>query len=132
MVTDRDIVVRTIAEGKDPKSATVSEAMSDQVLYCFEDQSVEEVSANMGAMQVRRLPVVNRDKRLVGIFALGDLAKRGDTEDDAGEALSQISESSLCRPLRGIAGPATRQGKRRMAAHHTVTNTHRPSGGALT
>src|SRR3546814_20906434 len=53
MVTDRDIVVRTIAEGKDPTSATVREAMSDQVLYCFEDQSVEEVSANMRSEERR-------------------------------------------------------------------------------
>ena len=91
MVTDRDIVVRAIAAGKDPAKTTVREAMSDRVLYCFEDQSIEEVSANMGENQVRRLPVVNRDKRLVGIVALGDLSSRGAT-GEAGEALSEISE----------------------------------------
>jgi len=91
MVTDRDIVVRTIALGKDPAKTPVREAMSDQVLYCFEDQSTEEVSANMGENQVRRLPVVNRDKRLVGIVALGDLSSRGATKE-AGSALGEISE----------------------------------------
>ena len=91
MVTDRDIVVRAIAVGKDPAKTPVREAMSDQVLYCFEDQSTEEVSANMGENQVRRLPVVNRDKRLVGIVALGDLSSRGATKE-AGAALGEISE----------------------------------------
>jgi CBS domain-containing protein len=93
MVTDRDIVVRAVAEGKDPEKTAVREAMSDHVLYCFEDQSTEEVSANMGENQVRRLPVVNRDKRLVGIVALGDLSSRGAT-GEAGSALGEISESS--------------------------------------
>jgi CBS domain-containing protein len=91
MVTDRDIVVRTVAEGKDPEATSVREAMSDRVLYCFDDQSTEEVSSNMGEMQVRRLPVVNRDKRLVGIVALGDLSSRGASKE-AGEALGEISE----------------------------------------
>lgn len=93
MVTDRDIVCRAVADGKDPNRTAVSEAMSDQVLYCFDDQSTEEVSANMGENQVRRLPVVNRDKRLVGIVSLGDLSSRGATRE-AGGALGEISEPS--------------------------------------
>ncbi|HMA16168.1 MAG TPA: CBS domain-containing protein [Kiloniellaceae bacterium] len=93
MVTDRDIVCRAVAEGKDPGQTPVSEAMSDKVLYCFDDQSTEEVSANMGENQVRRLPVVNRDKRLVGIVSLGDLSSRGATRE-AGGALGEISEPS--------------------------------------
>jgi CBS domain-containing protein len=93
MITDRDIVVRAIATGKDPQKTAVREAMSDQVLYCFDDQSTEEVCANMGENQVRRLPVVNRDKRLVGIVALGDLSTRG-AGKDAGSALGEISEPS--------------------------------------
>lgn len=91
MVTDRDIVVRAIAAGKNPEKTSVREAMSDQVLYCFEDQSTDEVAANMGENQVRRLPVVNRDKRLVGIVALGDLSTRG-AGQEAGSALGEISE----------------------------------------
>src|SRR5512138_1639146 len=63
VVTDRDIVVRVVASDLDVGSATASDAMSPKLLYCFDDQSVQEVLENMGANQVRRLPVVNRDKR---------------------------------------------------------------------
>jgi CBS domain-containing protein len=65
--------------------------MTEDVKYCFEDQDLEEVCRNMGEIQVRRLPVLNRDKRLVGIIALGDIA-RADRADGSGEALSQISQ----------------------------------------
>lgn len=91
MVTDRDIVVRAVADGRDPESLSIRDVMSEKVLYCFDDQSTEEASANMGELQVRRLPVVNRDKRLVGIVSLGDLSNRG-ANLEAGEALSDISE----------------------------------------
>lgn len=91
MITDRDIVLRAVAEGKDPSATPVREAMSKAVLYCFDDQSTEEVAANMGRNQVRRLPVLNRDKRLVGIVSLGDLSIGG-AAGEAGEALEQISE----------------------------------------
>jgi CBS domain-containing protein len=93
MITDRDIVVRGMAEGRDPGSAAVKDVMTDQVLYCFDDQSADEVAANMGENQIRRLPVVNRDKRLVGIVSLGDLSTHGAT-GAAEEALEQISEPS--------------------------------------
>lgn len=91
VLTDRDIVVRAVAEGKNPALTPVSEAMSEKVLYCFDDQSAEEVAENMGSNRIRRLPVLNRDKRLVGIVSLGDISVRGST-DRAGEALGQISE----------------------------------------
>ena len=90
MVTDRDIVVRVVAEDKDVRSATARDAMSPQVLYCFEDQSVEEVLENMAENQVRRLPVVNREKRLVGFVSLGDLSKAA--KKKAGDALKEISQ----------------------------------------
>ena len=93
MVTDRDIVVRCVADGKDVTKTGVGEAMSIEVLYCYEDQPVEEIAANMGQNQVRRLPVLNRQKRLVGIVSLGDLATGGDGRA-AGEALERISEPS--------------------------------------
>jgi CBS domain-containing protein len=89
MVTDRDIVVRIVAEGKDITKATAREAMSPHILYCFDDQSVDEVLKNMGQNQVRRLPVVNRDKRLVGVVSLGDLSKASNNK--AGMALKEIS-----------------------------------------
>lgn len=91
MITDRDIAVRAVAEGKDPESTKVSEVMTKQILYCYEDQEVDEVAANLGDQQVRRLPVLNRDKRLVGILSLGDLAKNKAAPHQVEDALSRIS-----------------------------------------
>jgi CBS domain-containing protein len=89
MVTDRDMVIRGIAQGIGPEGK-VRDVMSKEVKYCFDDQDVEEVARNMGEIQVRRLPVVNREKRLVGIVSLGDIARTHE-DDEAGEALSGIS-----------------------------------------
>ena len=91
MVTDRDLVVRVLAEGGDVKVKTARDAMSPGVLYCFADESVEDVLENMGDQQIRRLPVVDRDKRLVGVVSLGDLALSGKRRA-AGEALQEISQ----------------------------------------
>lgn len=90
MITDRDIVVNGLACGKDADCA-VSEVMTRDVLYCREDEEVSTVARNMGQNQVRRLPVVDGDKRLVGIVSLGDLSTDGDPSA-AGVALEQISE----------------------------------------
>jgi CBS domain-containing protein len=73
MITDRDIAMRVAAEGRDPQHVTVSQAMSSEVFYCFEDESVEDVSEKMGGWWVRRMPVVNRDKCLIGTVSLGAL-----------------------------------------------------------
>ena len=73
MITDRDIAVRAVAQGKSPDTL-VRDVMSAEVLYCYDDQEVKDIARNMGEVKVRRLPVVNRDKRLVGIISLGDLA----------------------------------------------------------
>lgn len=89
MVTDRDIAVRGVAAGKGP-TATVGEVMSHEVLYCFDDEDVEEVCENMADIQVRRLPVVTREKRLVGIISLADIANAADSEK-AGSALEGIT-----------------------------------------
>jgi CBS domain-containing protein len=90
MISDRDIAVRGVAMGRGPDTR-VGDVMSSEVLYCFEDQAIEEVAANMGDLQVRRLPVLNRQKRLVGIIALGDVA-RAAASGKAGEALNRISQ----------------------------------------
>jgi CBS domain-containing protein len=90
MITDRDISVRAVAQGRGPDTP-VREVMSGEIKYCFDDQSIDEVTQNMGDLRVRRLPVVNRQKRLVGILSLGDLALEDTSQDEAGEALSQIS-----------------------------------------
>jgi CBS domain-containing protein len=79
MITDRDIAIRAVAHGKGPDTP-VREVMSSEVKYCFEDEDLEHVAKNMGDIQVRRLPVVNRDKRLVGIVALGDIARKEDAK----------------------------------------------------
>ena len=88
MITDRDIAVRGIAKGKGPDTS-VRDVMTDHVDYCFEDQDVEEVTKNMADIKVRRLPVLNRDKRLVGIISLGDIAQAGGRKTD--KALGEIS-----------------------------------------
>jgi CBS domain-containing protein len=80
-ITDHDITIRAVAEGRDPEKTTVREAMSPDVLYCFEDEDVAEVSQKMGGWWVRRLPVVNQDKRLVGIVSIGDLVVATESED---------------------------------------------------
>lgn len=89
MITDRDIAVRAVAEGKGP-DCKVRDVMSSDVKYCFADQDVGEVSRNMGDIQVRRLPVLDRDKRLVGVISLGDIATSPEPRP-AAEALSRIS-----------------------------------------
>jgi CBS domain-containing protein len=89
MITDRDIAIRGIAQGKGP-DAKVRDVMTKDVKYCFEDQDLKEITRNMADIQVRRLPVLNRDKRLVGILSLGDIATSRDSKD-AGAALQGIS-----------------------------------------
>ena len=92
-ISDRDIAIRAVAEGKD--SATkVRDVMSEGVAWAFEDDSVEEAAKIMSKRQVRRLPVVDRDKRLVGIVALGDFAVESSEIRPAAEALSEISKPS--------------------------------------
>jgi len=90
MITDRDIAVRAIAEGRGP-DALVRDVMSTEVKYCFDDQSIDEITQNMADLRLRRLPVVDRHKRLVGILSLGDLAVEEKVQDEAGEALCGIS-----------------------------------------
>jgi CBS domain-containing protein len=90
MITDRDIAIRAVAEGRVP-TTKVRDVMSNEVLYCFDDQDLDEVAQNMGDTKVRRLPVVNRQKRLVGIISLGDLARNEDT-GITGQTVSHISE----------------------------------------
>ena len=90
MITDRDIAVRAVAQGKSPDTR-IRDVMSTGILYCFDDQELDEVARNMGKNQVRRLPVINKDKRLVGILALGDLASNEDAKA-VGRTVSQVSE----------------------------------------
>ncbi len=91
MVTDRDITVRAVAEGRGPDTP-VREVMSEKLLFAWDDQDVEDVAIQMSDAQVRRMPVLSREgERLVGIVSIGDLATQGDS-DSAEAALSGVSE----------------------------------------
>jgi len=90
MITDRDIAVRAVAERKSPHTK-VRDVMTPQMVYCLEDEELVDVAANMSAQKVRRLPVLNRDKGLVGIISLGDLAQYEDSEI-AGRTTAKVSQ----------------------------------------
>jgi CBS domain-containing protein len=93
IITDRDIVIRGVAAGKDLGTA-VRDLMTESVEHCFADDEVEQVAQVMAERQVRRLPVLDRERRLVGIVSLGDLALQESAADEAGRALSGISQPS--------------------------------------
>ena len=76
VITDRDIAVRAVARGQNPESCCVSDAMTPDLIYCYEDEDVERAAKLMEEKQIRRLPVMDRSKHLVGIVSLGDLAIR--------------------------------------------------------
>lgn len=90
IVTDRDITIRLTAEAKDPIATKVKEIMSSKVERCFEDEEVEKVAARMESKKIRRLPVINHDKKLVGMLSLADLVLRGSRET-ACEVLEKVS-----------------------------------------
>ena len=90
MITDRDIAVRAVAVGK-PPTTKIRDVMSGEVLYCFEDEDLAHVARNMSDMKVRRLPVVNRDKRLVGVISAGDVA-RHEKPANVGKMMAEVSE----------------------------------------
>ena len=91
MITDRDIAIRAVGKGKGPDTP-VSDVMTKEIKYCFEDEELDHVSQNMAELQVKRLPVVNRDKRLVGILALGDIAGK------AGPRVTGRAVEGISRP----------------------------------
>jgi CBS domain-containing protein len=94
MITDRDIAIRGDACGCDPTRTFVRQVMTQEpVKYCFEDEDIEHVASNMAQLQVRRLPVLNREKRLVGVVSLSDISHRVDASA-AGDALRGVSSQS--------------------------------------
>jgi len=92
MLTDHDITVRATAGCCEPSGTVVQDVMTPNIIYCLEDQDVDEAARLMEKNQVRRLAVLNRDKRLVGIVSLGDLAVKTGDEGRSGAALGQVSE----------------------------------------
>ncbi|HEV8717868.1 MAG TPA: CBS domain-containing protein [Candidatus Binatia bacterium] len=92
MISDRDITVRATAKGSDPHMTRVHEVMSPEVLYCLADQDVETAAQMMEMHQIRRVPVLDHNRQLVGIVSLGDLAVETRDQQRAGEALQRVSE----------------------------------------
>jgi CBS domain-containing protein len=95
LLTDRDITVRAVAEGRDPLQVRVTEVMSNEIAYCFEDETIEQAANLMESKQIRRLPILDRNKQLAGIISLGDIALRTEgsrQKELAAEALQEISE----------------------------------------
>lgn len=98
MLTDRDITVRAVADGMDTRAACVSDVMSSDVEFCTAEQDAEEVMRVMGEKQVRRLPVVDVDKQLIGIVSLGDLALRQPAQiDETVRSISEPTEADKAR-----------------------------------
>lgn len=91
-ITDRDLAVRATAEACDPLKTRVKDVMTPNVFWCYDDQNIEDAAQLMEEKQVRRLPIINRDKRLVGIISLGDLALRSQNDQLAEEVLECVSE----------------------------------------
>ncbi len=91
-VTDRDIVIRAIAEGKDINSCKAMDIMTKDVVYCFEDDNIKNVAQKMRDKEVRRILILNSEKRLTGVVSLGDLSKV--EEKESGKTLRDISEAA--------------------------------------
>jgi CBS domain-containing protein len=98
LLTDRDIVIRGLAEGLDPGSTQVKDILSSEVVYCYDDDSVEDAARLMEDNQIRRLIVVNHDQTPVGIVSIGDIAVKSGQEQLAGEILERVSEPAA--PVR--------------------------------
>ena len=92
VITDRDIVVKVVAEARDPRSTGVSEVMTTDLVTCLPQESVETVMEQMATRQIRRVPIVNRDGTLVGIVAQADVATRIANPQETGQVVQAISE----------------------------------------
>jgi CBS domain-containing protein len=94
MITDRDITIRAVADsnGRKLDQIAVKDVMTDKVIYCFEDEDIAEAARVMSDEQIRRLPIISRDKKLVGILALGDLAVDSQDRVMSGQTLQHISK----------------------------------------
>jgi CBS domain-containing protein len=93
-VTDRDITIRSVAQGRDPRLAPVSEIMTQTVFHCYEEDDVDSVARSMQQSEVRRMVILDRQENLVGIVSLGDIARVSGEQSMAGETLRQIIEAA--------------------------------------
>jgi CBS domain-containing protein len=94
VLTDRDITVRSVAEGRDPRASRVGDIMTPSVFYCYEDDDIERVGELMREKEVRRMVILDRQERIVGVVSLGDIAKTIGETDLAGETLGDIAEAA--------------------------------------
>jgi CBS domain-containing protein len=94
MITDRDVAIRAVAEGRDPRATKVKDVMTKDVVYGRTGQDIKEIAETMASHQIRRLPIVNEDNDLVGIVALGDLAVDAADESIGGDVLTDVSTPS--------------------------------------
>ena len=94
IVTDRDIVVKAIAEGRDPKSTRVGDVMSKKLVTCYADDNIDVAMKSMAQFQLRRIPVVGQNMELVGIISQADVATRVDAPEKTGEVVKEISEQT--------------------------------------
>jgi CBS domain-containing protein len=97
MITDRDIAIRSASEGHNPRMEHVRDVMTPELIYCFEDQDTDEAARLMRDKQIRRLPVLNRDQRLVGMISLGDLAKEPRDRETTGNTMAAIVDAPPTR-----------------------------------
>jgi len=100
MITDRDIAVRAVAQGKGPDTPVREVMSAEGLMYCYEDEELDHVAKNMGEIQVRRLPVLDRNKRLVGIVSLADIAQSAGVRP-AGNAVKGLSKPGGTRSQKG-------------------------------
>ena len=92
ILTDRDLVVRVLAAKRDPKAVLVGEVMTPSIVYCFEDEDIKHAATLMAEQQIRRLPVLNRERKLVGIVSIGDLAVHGEDSQLSATVLEEVSQ----------------------------------------
>ncbi len=90
-VTDRDIVIRGVASGKDSKKVTIRDIMTDKIQYCFENDSIDKIAEMMSKLQIRRLAVLNENKRIVGIISIGDVATKSNDNNLSGKVTAAVS-----------------------------------------
>lgn len=95
LLTDRDIVIRGLAEGLDPRRTSVKDIATSDIVYCFEDESIEDAARLMEDNQVRRLIVVDHEQRPVGIVSIGDIAVKSGQAQLAAEILERVSEPAM-------------------------------------
>lgn len=101
MITDRDIAIRGVAKGLDAKSTKVEVCMTRDIKFCYDDEDVSSIAANMQRQHVRRLPVLSRDKKLVGVVSLGDLAVRSTDKEAIAKATQGVSEHTAMHSQTG-------------------------------